>query len=137
MMISHHHRHEGRGRLGRSTLDGAFYLFPLAYVLGDVISEVYGFKVMAPCGLGGFLCTCWWMEGLCMWITIELPAADFYEHQEAFRTVAGVGAPHFGGPAWRVIWAGELLNSWVLVKIKEHTGERSLWARLLGVHAGG
>lgn len=116
-------------QIGPFNLDGAFYLFPLAYVLGDVISEVYGFKVMRRVVWAGFFALL--VMSLCMWITIELPGADFYEHQEAFRTVAGV-VPRILAASLAGYLAGELLNSWVLVKIKEHTGERSLWARLLG-----
>lgn len=116
-------------QIGPFNLDGAFYLFPLAYVLGDVISEVYGFNVMRRVVWAGFFALL--VMSACMWITIELPAADFYQHQEAFRAVAGV-VPRILAASLAGYLAGELLNSWVLVKIKERTGERSLWARLLG-----
>ncbi|MCK8615092.1 queuosine precursor transporter [Gordonia sp. C13] len=109
--------------------DGAFFLFPLAYVLGDVISEVYGFRAMRRTILAGFAVLI--LASLCFWLTIHLPAADFYEGQEAFETVAGV-VPQFllAGLAGYVV--GEFLNSFVLVKMKERAGERHLWARLLG-----
>ncbi|MCZ0912286.1 queuosine precursor transporter [Gordonia amicalis] len=109
--------------------DGAFFLFPLAYVLGDVISEVYGFRAMRRTILAGFAVLI--LASLCFWLTIQLPAADFYEGQEAFETVAGV-VPQFllAGLAGYVV--GEFLNSFVLVKMKERAGERHLWARLLG-----
>ncbi|MCR5978716.1 queuosine precursor transporter [Gordonia jinghuaiqii] len=109
--------------------DGAFFLFPLAYVLGDVISEVYGFRAMRRTILAGFAVLT--LASLCFWLTIHLPAAEFYEGQEAFTTVAGV-VPQFllAGLAGYVV--GEFLNSFVLVKMKERAGERHLWARLLG-----
>ena len=109
--------------------DGAFYLFPLAYVLGDVISEVYGFRAMRRAIITGFVVLL--IASICFWLTIELPAADFYDGQEAFRTVAGV-VPQFllAGLAGYVV--GEFLNSFVLVKMKERAGERRLWARLIG-----
>ncbi len=66
--------------------DGAFFLFPLAYVLGDVISEVYGFRAMRRTILAGFAVLI--LASLCFWLTIHLPAADFYEGQESFETVA-------------------------------------------------
>ncbi|MDL9948250.1 queuosine precursor transporter [Gordonia sp. ABSL11-1] len=109
--------------------DGAFYLFPLAYVLGDVISEVYGFRAMRRAILCGFVVLL--IASICFWLTIELPAADFYEGQEAFRTVAGV-VPQFLLAGLAGYLAGEFLNSFVLVKMKERAGERHLWARLLG-----
>lgn len=75
-------------QLGPLNTDGAFYLFPLAYVLGDVISEVYGFRTMRRVVWVGFAALI--LMSLCMWITIELPAASFYTHQDAFVAVAGV-----------------------------------------------
>ncbi|WP_425301785.1 queuosine precursor transporter [Nocardia wallacei] len=111
------------------TLDGAFFLFPLAYVIGDVLSEVYGFRAARRAiyyGFGMLLL----MVG-CFWIAIGLPAAGFYEHQDAFRTVVGT--------TWQLVAAGlagyvvgQFLNSTTLMLIKERTKEKHLWARLLG-----
>ena len=64
-------------------------------------------------------------------LTVQLPPAPFYENQEAFEAVAGVVPQFFlAGLAGYVV--GELLNSYVLVWMKRRTGEKSLWARLLG-----
>ena len=109
--------------------DGAFLLFPLAYVLGDVISEVYGFKAMRRVVLSGFAVLA--LAALSFSLTVQLPPADFYENQDAFEAVAGVIPQFFlAGLAGYVV--GELPNSYVLVWMKRRTGERSLWARLLG-----
>lgn len=109
--------------------DGAFLLFPLAYVLGDVISEVYGFKAMRRVVLSGFAVLA--LAALSFTLTVHLPPAPFYESQDAFEAVAGVIPQFFlAGLAGYVV--GELLNSYVLVWMKRRTGERSLWARLLG-----
>lgn len=108
--------------------DGAFYLFPLAYVLGDVISEVYGFKAMRRTILAGFFVLL--IASLCFWLTIHLPVADFYDGQESFKTVAGV-VPQFLAAGLAGYVVGEFLNSWVLVKMKQRSGEKHLWARLL------
>lgn len=116
-------------QIGPFTVDGAFYLFPLAYVLGDVISEVYGFTVMRRVIWAGFAALL--LMSACMWITIALPPASFYPHQEAFRTVAGV-IPRILAASLAGYLLGEMLNAWVLVRIKERTGEASLWVRLLG-----
>lgn len=109
--------------------DGAFYLFPLAYVLGDVISEVYGFRVMRRTILAGFVVLL--ITSFCFWATIQLPAHPDYDGQAAFETVAGV-VPRFLLAGLAGYLAGEFLNSFVLVKMKERAGERRLWARLLG-----
>jgi len=109
--------------------DGAFYLFPLAYVLGDVISEVYGFRAMRRTILAGFFVLL--IASFCFWLTIKLPAAEFYDGQESFETVAGV-LPQFLAAGLAGYLVGEFLNSWVLVKMKARSGEKHLWARLLG-----
>lgn len=109
--------------------DGAFLLFPLAYVLGDVISEVYGFKAMRRVVLSGFAVLA--LAALSFSLTVQLPPADFYENQDAFEAVAGV-IPQFFLADLAGYVVGELLNSYVLVWMKRRTGERSLWARLLG-----
>ncbi len=119
----------GPFRLHGLVTDGAFYLFPAAYVLGDVISEVYGFRAMRRVILTGFGVLL--VASLCFWITIELPAADFYSGQRAFETVAGV-VPRFLAAGLAGYLCGEFLNSLVLVKMKTRSGERRLWARLLG-----
>ena len=109
--------------------DGAFLLFPLAYVLGDVISEVYGFKAMRRAVLSGFAVLA--LAALSFTLTVHLPPAPFYENQDAFEAVAGVIPQFFlAGLAGYVV--GELLNSFVLVWMKRRTGEKTLWARLLG-----
>lgn len=109
--------------------DGAFYLFPAAYVLGDVISEVYGFRAMRRVILSGFGVLL--LASLCFWITVHLPAADFYTGQKSFEAVAGV-VPRFLAAGLAGYLVGEFLNSLVLVKMKARSGERRLWARLLG-----
>ncbi len=116
-------------RLDGLVTDGAFFLFPLAYVVGDVISEVYGFRAMRRVVLSGFAVVS--LAALCFTLTVHLPPADFYVNQGAFEAVAGVIPQIFlAGLAGYVV--GELLNSYVLVWMKRRTGERTLWARLLG-----
>ncbi|TDT33878.1 queuosine precursor transporter [Naumannella halotolerans] len=109
--------------------DGAFFLFPLAYVLGDVISEVYGFRTMRKVIALGFVCLLL-MTGV-FWLTLQLPAADFWDNQAALESVIGV-VPQFVLAGLVGYAAGEFVNSWVLVKLKQRTGERSLWARAMG-----
>nr|WP_235681471.1 queuosine precursor transporter [Tomitella gaofuii] len=109
--------------------DGGFFLFPLAYVLGDVLSEVYGFRATRRAILLGFGVAA--LGALAFWVTSILPAADFYENQDAFDTVTQayfqVLAASLAG-----YLVGQTLNAYVLVRIKEVTRERHLWARLIG-----
>ncbi|RJO78082.1 VUT family protein [Nocardia panacis] len=109
--------------------DGAFFLFPLAYVIGDVLSEVYGFRATRRAvyfGFGSLL-----LMVLCFWIAIALPPADFYENQAAFRSVVGT-TPQLVLAGLAGYFIGQFLNSVTLVLIKERTKEKHLWARLLG-----
>ncbi|WGW11103.1 queuosine precursor transporter [Saxibacter everestensis] len=109
--------------------DGGAFLFPLAYVLGDVLSEVYGFKTARKVILIGFsllvvACLVFWL------VQISPPAPD-YQNQAAFEAVLGfVPRLALAGICGYVV--GQLLNSWVLVRIKERTLEKKLWLRLLG-----
>ncbi len=109
--------------------DGAFFLFPLAYILGDVLSEVYGFRATRHAiytGFGALLLTV-----ACFWVTIQLPPAGFYENQDALRTVLGT-TPQLVLAGLAGYFVGQLLNSATLVLIKERTKEKHLWARLIG-----
>ncbi|GHD00494.1 queuosine precursor transporter [Zhihengliuella salsuginis] len=114
---------------GPIVTDGGFFLFPLAYILGDVVSEVYGFKaarraIITTFGLSVF-------ATLCFWVIIILPGAEWYEGQEALAATLG--------PVWQIVAAsllgfavGQLLNSYVLVRMKARFGEKALVGRLLG-----
>ncbi|MGA9873401.1 MAG: queuosine precursor transporter [Rhodococcus sp. (in: high G+C Gram-positive bacteria)] len=109
--------------------DGAFFLFPLAYILGDVLAEVYGFKATRRAiylGFGSII-----LAAVCFWITIQLPAASFYENQESLEAVVGV-VPRLVIAGLAGYFVGQMLNSLVLVAIKERTKEKHLWARLIG-----
>ncbi|WP_280464316.1 queuosine precursor transporter [Nocardia cyriacigeorgica] len=111
------------------TTDGAFFLFPLAYILGDVLSEVYGFRATRRAiyyGFGALL-----LMVACFGVAIQLPPAVFYENQEAFRTVLGT-TPQLVAAGLAGYFVGQLLNSATLVLIKERTREKHLWARLIG-----
>ncbi|MEU7769619.1 queuosine precursor transporter [Nocardia sp. NPDC049190] len=109
--------------------DGAFFLFPLAYILGDVLSEVYGFRATRRAIYYGFAALL--LTVACFAIAIRLPAASFYENQEAFRTVIGT-TPRLVVAGLAGYFVGQLLNSATLVLIKERTKEKQLWARLIG-----
>ena len=107
--------------------DGGAFLFPLAYILGDVISEVYGFRAARRAILTGFAMAL--LAAGTFWLVQEAPAASFYENQEAFESVAG--------PVAQIVLAsvvgyvvGQLVNSGVLVWMKRRTAERGLFARL-------
>ncbi len=107
--------------------DGGAFLFPLAYILGDVISEVYGFRAARRAIFTGFAMAL--VAAGTFWVVEQAPAASFYENQAAFESVAG--------PVAQIVLAsvvgyvvGQFINSWVLVRMKLLTSERGLFARL-------
>lgn len=116
-------------QIGPLITDGAFFLFPLSYVLGDVLSECYGFKASRRAVITGFAATL--IAVASFYIAIALPAADFWENQDAFASVLGL-FPQIVLASLAGYVVGQLLNAWTLVAIKRRTGEGSLWVRLLG-----
>lgn len=115
--------------IGPFITDGGFFLFPLAYILGDVISEVYGLKAARKSIIVTFVLA--FFAVFCFWVMIQLPSAEFYDGQEALERTLG--------PVWQIVVAsgfgflvGQLANSWVLVRMKERFGERGLIGRLIG-----
>jgi queuosine precursor transporter len=109
--------------------DGGFIVFPLTYVIGDVLSEVYGFAAARRAILLGFAMNI--LAALTFWVTIYLPAADFYPNQEHFENVVHAYTQLIvAGLAGFIV--GQTINAWVVVRIKERTKEKHLWARLVG-----
>jgi queuosine precursor transporter len=109
--------------------DGGFIFFPLTYVIGDVLSEVYGFRAARRAIFIGFA-----MEALAafaFWVTIYLPAADFYTNQEHFENVVHAFTQLIVADLAGFI-VGQTINAWVVVAIKARTKEKHLWARLVG-----
>ena len=109
--------------------DGGFILFPLTYVIGDVLSEVYGFRATRRAIYIGFAMQA--LAALAFWVTIFLPPADFYTNQESLRTVVGASTQLIVAGLAGFI-CGQTVNSWVVVRIKARTKEKHLWARLIG-----
>ena len=109
--------------------DGGFIVFPLTYVIGDVLSEVYGFRAARRAIFLGFSMNA--LTALAFWVTIYLPAADFYTNQEHFENIVHAYTQLIvAGLAGFIV--GQTINAWVVVAIKERTKEKHLWARLVG-----
>ena len=109
--------------------DGGAFLFPLAYIIGDILSEVYGLKAARRAILLGFVMLV--VAAVTFWIVQVSPPADGYENQVAFEAVIGF-VPRIVLASISGYLVGQLLNAFVLVKIKERTKERALWLRLIG-----
>lgn len=113
---------------GPIVTDGGAFLFPFAYILGDVISEVYGFAAARKAVIVGFAMQV--LASLVFYLVIKSPAGPGYENQEAFAAVLGF-VPRIALASLCGYVVGQLLNSLVLVKVKRRMGEGRLWVRLL------
>lgn len=109
--------------------DGGAFLFPFAYILGDVISEVYGFRSARRAIFMGFAMSV--LAAVTFVVVQAAPAADFYTNQDAFESVLGF-VPQIVLASMVGYVSGQLLNSFVLVRMKARTAEPRLWARLAG-----
>ena len=116
-------------QVGPLVTDGAFFLFPAAYVIGDVISECYGFRAARRAVWTGVLAMI--IAVSTFYVAILLPAASFYEGQAAFAVTLGL-VPRIVVASLSGYAAGQLLNAWLLTLMKDRLGERGLWKRLLG-----
>ena len=120
--------------LGPIITDGGAILFPLVYIVGDILSEVYGFKAARRAILTAFSMSI--LAALTFYLVQLAPPARDWGNQDAFEAVLGF-VPRIVLASVVAFVAGQLLNSYVLVKIKERTNERNLWLRLIGSTAVG
>lgn len=109
--------------------DGGAFLFPLTYVLGDVLAEVYGMRGAKRAIWIGFGVSI--LASLSFLLVGAAPPAAEWGNQEAFTAILGF-VPRIVLASLLGYLAGQFLNAWALVKIKNRTKEGSLWARLLG-----
>jgi uncharacterized integral membrane protein (TIGR00697 family) len=115
--------------VGPLILDGGAFLFPLVYITGDVLSEVYGFKAARKTILIGFGMAI--LSALTFWLVQMSPSAPGWENQSAFEAILGF-VPRIVLASVCGFLIGQLLNSYVLVRIKAKTNESALWVRLIG-----
>ena len=109
--------------------DGGAFLFPLTYVLGDVLAEVYGMRHARRAIWLGFGLAA--IASLTFLAVGAAPPGPGYENQGAFVAVLGF-VPRIVIASLCGYLAGQLLNAYVLVKIKNRTAERRMWVRLVG-----
>ncbi len=110
-------------------LPAAIVIFPVSYILGDVLTEVYGFRQARRVIWLGFLCNL--IVVAAIWIGLVLPAASFWDGQEAYERILGA-APRILAASFLAYLVGEFANAFVLAKMKIATEGRYLWARTIG-----
>jgi len=116
-------------QLGPFYFDGATILFPLAYIFGDVLTEVYGFKRSRIAIWSGFA-ACIFMAFV-YWFVGELPPAPDWHRQKDYAAILGQ-TPRIVLASLIAYFSGEFTNSFVLARMKILTGGRWLWTRTIG-----
>lgn len=103
--------------------------FPISYIIGDILTEVYGYARARRVIWTGFAALAF--MAFMAWVVVSLPPADGWPGQSSYEFVFG--------NSWRIViasmtafWVGEFANSYVLARMKIWTGGRLLWARTIG-----
>ena len=114
---------------GRVTFGAGILFFPLSYVLGDVLTEVYGFARARRVVWVGFAASAF--AATMAFVIVALPPASGYGGQAALAEVFGQ-VPRIFVASILAFWAGEMANAFVLARMKLWTGGRMLWTRTIG-----
>lgn len=115
--------------LGWFSFDGGTILFPLAYIFGDVLTEVYGYARARRVIWIGFAMNL--LMVIVFWIVGKLPPAMDWGNQAAYEAILGV-VPRIVAGSLVAYLVGEFLNSFTLAKLKIKTKGRFLWLRAIG-----
>lgn len=110
-------------------LPAAIIIFPVSYIVGDVLTEVYGYGPARRVIWLGFLANL--IVVLAIWIAGLLPAASFWQGEEAYEQILGA-TPRILLASFLAYLVGEFANAYVLAKMKIATRGRWLWLRTIG-----
>ena len=127
----------GAGKIATVNLPGfgpwpfgaGILFFPLSYVIGDVLTEVYGFARARRCIWAGFVALLF--MAFMSWVVVALPPDAGWSGQKAYESVFGQ-VPRIVAASIIAFWAGEFVNSLVLAKMKIWTDGKHLWTRTIG-----
>ena len=115
--------------VGAVTFGAGILFFPLGYVLGDVLTEVYGYARARRVVWAGFAAVLF-MAGMA-WVIVNLPPAPGYAGQSALAEVFGQ-TPRIVLASVAAFWAGELANAFVMARMKIWSEGKHLWMRTIG-----
>ncbi len=115
--------------LGWFAFDGGTILFPLAYIFGDILTEVYGYKRSRRVIWTGFFCII--LMAVVYAIVGYLPAAEGWGMQDAYMSILGI-VPRIVLASIIAYFAGEFSNSYILAKMKVWMSGKHLWMRTIG-----
>jgi len=110
-------------------LPAAIIIFPISYIFGDVLTEVYGYRQARRVIWLGFFCNL--ITVVAIWIGEVLPSASFWDGQAAYERILGY-TPRLLVASFIAYLVGEFANSFVMAKMKIATNGRWLWTRTIG-----
>jgi uncharacterized integral membrane protein (TIGR00697 family) len=116
-------------QIGPVTLPGSAILFPVTYIFGDILTEVYGYRRARRVIWIGLFCSV--IATLTYGAVAALPPAVAFDENDAFVTVLGQ-VPRIAAAGWFAFFLGENANSVTLSLMKRWTHGRFLWARTIG-----
>lgn len=114
---------------GIFTLDAGTILFPLSYIFGDIMTEVYGYSIARRVLWIGFLCNI--IMALNFMLVGALPSAPDWHNQNAYEAILGL-TPRIVLASLTAYFVGEFSNSFTLAKLKIFTKGKYLWIRTIG-----
>lgn len=114
---------------GPFTFDGGTILFPLSYIFGDILTEVYGYARSRKVIWIGFVAVL--LMSITFIIVGALPPAADWQNQDAYNKILGL-TPRIVVASLIAYFAGEFSNSFTLAKLKLITNGRQLWLRTIG-----
>ena len=115
--------------IGPLVVTAALVLFPVSYILADVLTEVYGYAVARRTIWIGFLCNL--VAVVAIVVGGLIPPAAFWDGQDAYDAILGYSSRLLAA-SFVAYLGGEFLNAFVLAKLKLRTGGRHLWLRTIG-----
>ena len=110
-------------------LPASIVIFPLSYVFGDVLTEVYGYRRARQVIWLGFFCN--FIAVIAILAGQAMPSAPFWDGQSAYERILGC-TPRILAASFAAYLVGEFANSFVLAKMKIATEGRWLWTRTIG-----
>lgn len=116
-------------QVGSWVMPAGVVVFPISYIIGDVLTEVYGYRSTRRVIWLGFACNL--VAVLAIGIAIALPAAPFWELQSAYEQILGF-APRLLAASFVAYLIGEFANAYILARLKVLTAGRWLWVRTIG-----
>lgn len=115
--------------LGALTFGAGIMFFPISFIFGDILTEVYGYAASRRVIWTGFICLAF--ASFMSWVIVALPPAPDWHDQAAYQSVFGSTA-RIAIASLVSFAAGEFVNSFVLAKMKILTQGRWLWSRTIG-----